>query len=288
MASAENLPTLDCAVVGVGDLGTSLCRKILETTDWKVTGVTRSTTRHEEIRRSMPSDHLHRFTLTTRGEMPSDQKYTNVVFCAPPLGPEDYAEVITDAGENIWVGNKGGGIFCLTSSGGVYATESDVVTEDTPIDEITPRVERLMKGENACSKLGGFSLRLGALYKLERGAHTLYLQSGYDEIPGNKHGVVNLLHYDDAAAACLAAIKAGPVVCQNKVFLISDANPLTRKKICDIALKCPRFESCQMPTFVDDKNLPGKRYDGSASNAALDWKPRFPSFESFMEKYILQ
>ena len=110
----------DCAVVGVGDLGTNLCRQILQETNWNVAGITRSTKRHEAILRAMPADQVHRLTLATRDSLPKKTKFNNVVFCAPPLGPEDYSEAIKDAAENIWKGpDEATGIFCLTSSGGV-------------------------------------------------------------------------------------------------------------------------------------------------------------------------
>lgn len=128
MSSSSSSSTHQCAVVGVGVLGTSLCRQILETTetrgeDWQVIGITQTTNRHESIRQSLLSDtnveaRGSRLTLLTRADVPADTKYDNVVFCAPPSGSEDYPGAVKDAVDNLWKGPDSG-VFCFTSSGGV-------------------------------------------------------------------------------------------------------------------------------------------------------------------------
>jgi nucleoside-diphosphate-sugar epimerase len=106
-----------CAVVGVGALGTRLCRQILETTDWHVTGITKTVNRHDDIRSTLSSDRL---TLVARDQVPADApKYDNVVFCAPPSGSDDYPGDVKDAVENLWAGQDGGGVFAFTSTGGM-------------------------------------------------------------------------------------------------------------------------------------------------------------------------
>ena len=95
------------------------------------------------------------------------------------------------------------------------------------------------------------------------------------------------LHYDDAASACLAALKVGPEVNAKRTFLISDGNPTTRKGICESALKCATYAQYSMPRFLGpDDGLKGKIYDGSKSNSKLDWKPTYQSFDSFMTSCV--
>ena len=112
----------DCAVIGVGVLGTSLCRQILEDPDSRgVTGVTRTTQHHDAIRAAvLPSDSSSpsRFRLVAAGD-PRLKKFTNVVFCAPPSGFDDYAAAVKEAAENYWMGPDGGGVFVFTSIGAV-------------------------------------------------------------------------------------------------------------------------------------------------------------------------
>ena len=115
-SSKPSPPSNQCAVVGVGVLGTSLCRQILETTDWTVTGITKTTNHHDDIRQAMPTEEAHRLTLTTSDAVES--KFPNVVFCAPPSGSEDYPADVKSAVDNIWSGPEDG-VFCFTSSGGL-------------------------------------------------------------------------------------------------------------------------------------------------------------------------
>ena len=114
------MSTTSCAVVGVGVLGTSLCRQILESLgDYTVTGITQSTRRHEEIRQQVRATQ-DRFRLVTLEELPPEEKFDNVVFCAPPSGFEDYPAAVKQAAENLWAGADKGGVFAFTSSGAVY------------------------------------------------------------------------------------------------------------------------------------------------------------------------
>jgi len=126
---------------------------------------------------------------------------------------------------------------------------------------------------------GGGVLRLAGLYNRNRGAHAYYLRS--EEISGSPDHLVNLLHYDDAAGACIAALRAGPKVVNGKTFLISDGNPKSRKEQCEIALLSNDFSKQTMPTFLENvsKKELGKVYDGTKSNTALSLKPKYKSFD---------
>jgi hypothetical protein len=113
--------TSTCAVVGVGVLGTSLCRQLIEAGDQVVTGITKTTNRHEEIRAAVPNN--GKFTLISSenggSQLDGSVKYDNVVFCAPPSGFEDYANAVQDAVDQLW-NRDGNGVFVFTSSGAVY------------------------------------------------------------------------------------------------------------------------------------------------------------------------
>jgi nucleoside-diphosphate-sugar epimerase len=150
----------------------------------------------------------------------------------------------------------------------------------------SPRIARAIQTEEACRQSGGCNLRLAGLYSLQRGPHNYWLTSG-NRVSGGPDGIINMLHYDDAASACLAALKAGPGVCNGQNFLISDGNPISRKGICESALKNKIYEGCSMPEFLaSDAPLLalGKIYNGSVSNRALQWKPKYESFDSFMSQ----
>lgn len=158
------------------------------------------------------------------------------------------------------------------------------MNEDTPPADpkSSPRTERLVKAEEAVRSSGGCCLRLAGLYNLNRGAHSFWLNSGKD-VSGRADGIINLLHYEDAALSCIAALKVGSSVVKGRNFLISDSHPLTRQGICASALKAKPFQDKKMPKFLgNDSDPKGKIYDGSKSDAALKWKPKYASFDEFM------
>lgn len=118
-AMATSSSVGSCVVVGVGVLGTSLCKQLLEHDrfqDTILTGITKSTNRHDAIRQSVGDVLSSRLLLKTRDQIKDDETFDNVVFCAPPSGFEDYAEAVKDAAQKLW--NKQG-TFVFTSSGGV-------------------------------------------------------------------------------------------------------------------------------------------------------------------------
>jgi len=169
------------------------------------------------------------------------------------------------------------------------------VTESTPISEEVvsdnPRMKRLLDAERACLDAGGCVLRLAGLYNLNRGAHNYWLTSGKGEFPSSPDGVVNLLHYDDAAGACLAALSVpDPDELRGRVFLVSDGHPTTRAGICRSAVQAGAYREYRdrLPKFIggSDKEGLGKIYDGSETNRILKWSPRYQSFDEFMKANV--
>ena len=286
------------AVVGCGVLGTSLCRQLLENSHFgsrTVVGITKTPSRHEQIRSAVVGQaggdvaDNERLQLLTSDDFASQQdaakKFKDVVFCAPPSGFDDYPAAVRHAIEEYWDKDLGG-CFVFTSSGGIYGQGSDgeTVTETSPTADpaTNPRTAKLVGAETACREGGGCVLRLAGLYTLERGAHNYWLESGKD-IQGRADGIINLLHYDDAASACMAAIEAGPAAVAGKTFLISDSHPTTRLGICESAIKAAKYAGKTIPPIVGGDDMPrGKIYDGSWSDSTLSWKPKYESFDKFM------
>jgi len=123
MASSAT-PSSSCAVVGVGVLGTSLCQQLYQSPDFadvSIVGITKTDKRHKEIQEQvLGGESSSRLTLLTSEEaLSAEKKYTNIVFCAPPSGFDDYAEAVKEAVDTLWEGKDGGGVFVFTSSGSV-------------------------------------------------------------------------------------------------------------------------------------------------------------------------
>lgn len=278
--------TAEVAIIGMGVLGTSLAKQLLETTDYNLMGITKSKSRHEDLLNEIcgVSEYKGRLQLMTIEEaMSANNEYPNVVFCAPPSGFEDYPQGIASAAR---LHNRKGS-FVFTSSGGVYPDvfDGEIVNEMTPLDESTPRKARGINAEKECLQNGGCVLRLAGLYTLDRGAHNYWLERG--DVKGRGDGIINLLHYDDAASACVAALSVGPEINSGKVFLISDGHSTTRRGICESALKSARYKGREMPKFEGaEGEKRGKIYDGSWSEKTLNWKAKNTSFDDFMKSTV--
>ena len=68
-----------------------------------------------------------------------------VLFCASPGGNDDYAGSVKSA-LKLWDKDAPEGAFVFTSSAGVYAEDAGgVVTEESPVDEESPRAARLLE-----------------------------------------------------------------------------------------------------------------------------------------------
>lgn len=291
-SSSSSSPSRECAVVGVGVLGTSLCQQLLDN-GWTVTGITKTTTRHDEIRRQVlcgvDAENNSKFQLQT-ADQPLHTKFPYCVFCAPPSGFDDYPAAVKEAMTTVWDSAGGGGSFVFTSSGGIYGPGDNTgiiptVNEDSPLPDPSdnPRSARLMGAEQVVRAGGGTILRLAGLYTLDRGAHNFWM--GKEEVGGRADGIINLLHYDDAAGSVVAALQVEDpsTTIQGKTFLISDGHPLTRQQICESTLKSSKYRGMSVPKFTGTDSDPmGKLYDGSATATALHWKPRYPSFDAFM------
>lgn len=118
-----------------------------------VTGITKSTTRHEDILSEVlgTTDESKRMKVDTFDSIRAqNKKFKDIVFCAPPSGFEDYPKALEDCIMNLWEGPENGGSFIFTSSGAVYAgKDGETVTEscDTVNPEDNPRSARLIYAE---------------------------------------------------------------------------------------------------------------------------------------------
>jgi nucleoside-diphosphate-sugar epimerase len=177
----------------------------------------------------------------------------------------------------MWTGNSGG--FVLTSSASVYAEEDGgIVTEGSAVSS-APRAATLLAAEKLVTGAGGTVVRLAGLYLLERGAHNAYLKT--DVVSGRPDGLINQVHYRDAASAVVAALMSGG---KGNTLLVADEAPLTRERICEVARLAPVFQDRPMPRFKDTgqgRSGIGKVLDCSDTKAKLQWQP-LHTFETFM------
>ena len=155
------------------------------------------------------------------------------------------------------------------------------VDEQSAINATTERGNLLKEAEEATIKNGGIVIRFGGLYTRNRGAHNFWLKGGKSEFPSNPNGLINLIHYDDAAGSVIAALIKKPK--ESRLLLAADGIPISRLNICKAAIKCQDYKDCQVPNFSGDPAIvDGKKYSNKLLVETLDWQPRFKSFEHFM------
>jgi hypothetical protein len=199
----------------------------------------------------------------------------NMIVCIPPSASqnnEEYEQLLGDA-FRLWAGPNFGTLV-FTSSTVVYGDKNqDRMDEKFRTDSRTDRAARMISAETAVLERGGSVIRLAGLYNPERGPHAFWLKTG--KVSSNPDGVLNMLHYEDAARAALAVIAASQ---HGKVFLASDDVPVTRKEICEAALVSGCFPGATMPDFTDEVGAKGKTTDCSWTRKVLGWKPRYQSF----------
>ncbi|KAI0567693.1 rossmann-fold nad -binding domain containing protein [Gracilaria domingensis] len=255
----------DLLIVGAGHLGSRIARH------WRrlhpsanIIGETKTETSHEALRD---------IGVTPVLAGSSSASFPNVVFCVPPRGDPAYSDVVGRAA------SRATRRFVFTSSTSVHGGVQ-FVTEDTPTSD-KGRASFLHHAENvALQRHVAVVVRLAGLYLIDRGPHTFWLSKQL--VSGSEKALINLVHYDDAAAAMVCALRLSELP-DKRTFLIAAPEAVTRRQIVECALKHPRFKGVAVPEFLNDQPFVEKRIDGSWSNRVLDWRPTYSSFAEFME-----
>merc|ERR1719215_1586094 len=92
------------------------------------------------------------------------------------------------------------------------------VDEHSPVSE-SPGALPLLSSEEIVRDKGGVVLRFAGLYDVKRGGHAYWMKAGV--VRGNDAGLINQVHYDDAAAAVVAALECGPSA-RGELALVAD------------------------------------------------------------------
>lgn len=258
----------DLLVVGPGVLGRMVAEKWLQDhPDSQIHGKTMTSDHHDELIKAGIRPSL-------RGTQ-SDVKFPYVIFCAPPSRTEDYPGDIRLAASN-WSGE---GSFVFTSSTAVYdCSDNGLCDEDSPVVPLgkSPRTDVLLKAENAVLEAGGCVLRLGGLYKADRGAHTYWLAKG--TVPYRPDHILNLIHYEDAASLAIAIMKKKY---RGRTFLGVDNHPLSRQEVMDCVNRSGKYDK-EFQGFTGTDDPLGKRMNNSKTRAEVGWEPKYASFARFL------
>ena len=260
----------DLLVVGAGALGgrvAALWRAAHP--DARVVAETRTDARHAA---------LSALGVDTRmRDEPSPPPFAHVLLAIPASAPEYSREC--ERAACLW---NGAGALVLTSSTAVYAQgNGELFPEEAPLSA-SSRAGRLLAAERVTLDAGGCVVRLAGLYDRERGPHRIYLRTPAS--PRRPDGLVNLLHYDDAAALCVAALERGEA---GGIYLGCDNAPITRQDLASAACELERVLSggdpAQACRFTGKAGPIGRRCDSTKTRQRLDWTPRHVSFVAWVE-----
>ena len=281
---------MDLKVVGAGHLGVRIAELWKE--EFPDSIIYLKTKRNDNERNTKWSS-LGFEPLSEETENESNRVKTPfVVFCAPPTNNPNYCQDVETAIKKDWDSELlDDSAFVFTASGGVYAENSGgKISETSELSQASERSKALLSAEKRVEENGGISIRFGGLYTKTRGAHNFWLDGKNKEFAACPNGLINLVHYDDAAKCVLEALLKTPDQDKNsspKLFLVSDGVPISRENICKAALKCPIYGDRCIPKFTgDENNIDGKAYDTSLAHKVLDWKPHFGSFAEFMSNHF--
>merc|ERR1719491_1107893 len=172
----------------------------------------------------------------------------------------------------------------FTGSGVVFAEkDGGIVTEKSATKKSPSERQRLLlAAETATVEAGGNVLRLAGLYSSTRVPVQFWMKTG--KVSGSEDGLVNLIHYEDAATLVVAVLFRR---LRGMVLLGCDNQALTRQEIAEAALDMPDFASHPMPEFNvaatnsrtgragDEK---GKIYNNTATRELTGWSPRWKTF----------
>jgi len=267
----------DVLIVGPGVLGSRIARQWLERyPSAVVVGQTNTDNAHETLR-------LAGVTPRTKN-FPSDdpsagRSFAHVIFCAPPSGSEDYPGEVRDA-LKYW---NGRGTFVFTSSSAVYKNEDGAACDET--SEVyalgeSPRVDRLLNAEKVVLDAGGVVCRLAGLYHSQRGAHKYFIKT--PRLDSRADALVNLIHYEDAAELCIAALTSHT---KSTVFLGTDGVPVTREAIARLAVDSGAYAAdAAVPEFTQTDGPRGRVMSNDFTRRTLNWEPKYSSFKFFMKR----
>ncbi len=256
---------LDLLVIGAGTLGARVAGLWQRSAPGaRITVETASAARHEDLGAAGFVPRLR--------TAPDATPAPYVVFAVPPSQTADYAAEAARAARLF----DGRGALVMTSSTAVYAEEAGgVVTEAAPL-ATSARAARLLAAEAAIRAAGGSAVRLAGLYERERGAHVVYAREATS--PARPDGLVNLIHYDDAAALVVAALRAGE---RGATYLGADLQPVARGELARAFAAAAGTPVC---AFSGRDGPLGRRVDAAATRRRLGFALRYPTFADWLRE----
>ena len=250
---------LKLLIVGAGRLGQRVGSKF----PGEVTGETLTSRSHPELKKL---GILPRIRI-------NEGDFDSVLFSIPPSSSSNFSYLDeVNRALSLWNGTKS---FVFVSSTSVYSEDNGGEVTENSLLSNSSRASILIQAEEAVIKKNGTVLRLAGLYDESSGPQIYYSKINHSELRGD--GLINLIHYDDAASLALKLlVKKYPA----QYFLGSDNSPLTRNEL--VSLSAQIMKGSSICKFLGQQGPIGKRVNNSSTRKALGWTPQYTSFKDFV------
>lgn len=171
-------------------------------------------------------------------------------------------------------------LITFTSTTSVYGqSDGRWVDESSPCEPLTESGNAHREAERAIMEWAdahdsiAVNLRLSGLYGPGRTIRRQAIEAG-EPIPCRPESWLNLLHIDDAASACIRALRAR----RSETFCVTDDRPVRRREYYEtlarlLGAPAPRFVEPTKPDFSGDKRVSNRRI-----KTDLGWQPTYEDF----------
>lgn len=228
---------------------------------WQVFATSRSPETH--LPYVEPSARIH-FDLEQHDTWNNLPTPANIVWCFPAL-PQNTASIFSKE-----MTGKGSRILLLGSTSAYSPKEEDLTDEQDPLNMTLQRVQ---SEEHLRETYNAIVLRLAGLYG--PGRHVLnWIRKGKIK---NTTRYVNLIHIEDVAALCLAALQQAP---PGSNYIVSDGTPRLWSDIC-------QYASTQWNIPIPNPTIPkdqGKRLSPQKILNELNYELRHPNLFEELDK----
>ncbi|GJL54459.1 MAG: NAD(P)-dependent oxidoreductase [Nitrospirales bacterium] len=233
--SKTELQSRPLVILGAGYTGTFLY-PLAKTHGWRTYATSRNPITHLPL---VPENDRIIFDLTAPKTWGNIPKNAHVIWCFPALPQDAAVNFIEQHFEDR------GRLIMLGSTSAYGSGQPSPVDEHAPLDYSIPRVQ---SEEYLRETYGAVVLRLAGLYG--PGRHVLdWMRKGK---VNNTNKYVNLIHIEDVAAICLAALERAKA---GEVYNVSDGISRQWSKIFEVASE--RW-GLRLPPLSPPQN-PGKR-----------------------------
>ena len=164
----------------------------------------------------------------------------------------------------------------ITSSTGYFGTQGGALSAESPPGE-TERAQEIAAMESRFTAWAGSQgtvIRLGGLYRQGRGPLNVMRKRGSAPLGVPPDRVIPLVHYDDAAAACFAALR---VERPRPTYLVVSPPCPTRQ---DFYLAACVILDVPLPSFEQATGRPRAEYDIGHTIDDLDYAPQYPRWQA--------